>query len=363
MADFIGYGPLHSKITSDDIKKVKAYVQEGRGLPRTTAQVNARFKCAEFTEAREGVTTQLIEYTFNMIYANASKWGGIETNMLEVASRLSAFSDDLDLYAGAAVNSIKEMSGYDDYTLKVKDLTEVQRDTFIMRVEGENVTQSYKELDEYVKSIVRSIEEKRKKASEVKHALELFGEELQGIEKDLGVRVNGVIKANSSTRLREISEALIKVNDRIHELRKKITFTWWEWTLCGIFTGVGLAVGTAIKLARDAEVNADIEKARAEERELLKEQEKINKIMGDLKELHSNLYSMLVYTKGAIEGVTQIETLWSATLKEINESKNTLVQPREWKFLNSFVIKMESVLERWVKIKANVDALKAAVMD
>lgn len=363
MTDVIGYGPLHGKITSDDVRKVKVYVEEGLALPQSAENINRKFSSSDFTEAKEGITTSQLEILFKSIFTNASKWSSIELDMFAVASRLNAFADDLNLYAVPAVDSIKGMEGYLDYTLQVKDLTDVQRENLVVRVGDTNTTETYADLNDYVKAIIKSIEDKKEQATKVKGKLELFGGELQDIEKDLGGRVQKVINANASTRLREITAELLKINERIDELRKKTTFTWWEWTLCGAFGAVGVGVGFGVKAIRDSEVLKDIEKERVKERELLAEQERINKIMRDLKTLHSNLYSMLLYTRGAIEGVTQIETLWSATLKEIQESKNTLDKPKEWKFLNLFVIKMESVLSRWGKIKKNVEALKAALME
>ena len=163
------------------------------------------------------------------------------------------------------------------------------------------------------------------------------------------------MKVNSTARLREISAKLIEVNDRIHDLRERSTMSWWGWIVFGGPLGAAL-----IKANRDELVTKAIDVNRRIEKELLAEQITINRVMGDLKSLHSDLYSLLIYTRGAIEGVTQIETLWVATLMEINESKNTLAQPREWKFLHSFVVKMESVLARWASIKKNVDDLKKA---
>lgn len=354
MSDVIGYGPLHSKITTDDIQKVKAYVREGLALPQSSAQINQKFNCDYFTEEKEGITTELIESTFKLIFTNVSKWSDIERNMLEVASRLSAFSDDLNLYAGAAVESIKEMPGYSDYLLKVKDLTPQQRDNFSMPVADEDSIERYGDVGDFVASIIKSIEEKRSKASAVKMALTSFGDELQGIEQSLGGRINGIMKVNSTARLREISAKLIEVNDKIDSLRKNSTLSWWMLALKYTSAAGSIFLTIDIDIAEEIDANRRIEK------ELLAEQVTINKIMGCLKSLHSDLYSLLVYTRGAIEGVTQIETLWVATLVEINESKSTLAQPKEWKFLYSFVVKMESVLARWATIKKNVDDLKKA---
>jgi hypothetical protein len=355
MSDVIGYGPLHSKITTDDIQKIKAYVREGLALPQSSAQINQKFNCDYFTEEKEGITTELIEIMFKLIFTNVSKWSDIERNMLEVASRLSAFSDDLNLYAGAAIESIKEMAGYSDYLLKIKDLTPQQRDNFSMPVADEDSIERYGDVGDFIASIIKSIEEKRRKASAVKMALTSYGDELQGIEQSLGGRINGIMKVNSTARLREISAKLIEVNDRIHDLRERSTMSWWGWIVFGGPLGAAL-----IKANRDELVTKAIDVNRRIEKDLLAEQITINRVMGDLKSLHSDLYSLLIYTRGAIEGVTQIETLWVATLMEINESKNTLAQPREWKFLHSFVVKMESVLARWASIKKNVDDLKKA---
>ncbi|MHA3734777.1 alpha-xenorhabdolysin family binary toxin subunit A [Pseudomonas sp. Eth.TT006] len=364
MADILGYGPSHTKITSDDVSKVKFYVAQGLALPQSIEDINRKFGCSEFTEAREGVTSSQLQGFCNSVYANASSWDDIEFKMLDVASQLSAFYADLKEYGGGAVELIKKIPGYENYNKKFNELAEEDRVTFYMKVDitDADAAREYDDVDDFVQTVVDSIEAKRKKTSQVKEELKSFGDELAKIEKDLGVRLNGVVKANASERLSDISTKLIEINDRINKLRKKTAFEWWEWTICGLYGPVGVGVGFTIKAGRDAAVNADIQKERAKERELISEQETIIKIMADLKILQSNLSSMVIYVAGAIEGVTQLETLWSSTLTEIEESKSTLTRQKEWKFLHSFVNKMESVLDRWDRINKNVEDLKKALL-
>lgn len=357
MAISVGNLSIHAKITSEDVRLVRVFVTEGLKLPTDVASIEKQFGYSSTTTASSvGVSAADLMPTFVSIHDHAKLWGAIEKDIQRVSASLSTFSADLDLYMTPAVNEIKKMKGYEDYTLKVKDLTSEQVDKFVMKVDGpEFDTKHYPTIVEYLEAIESSIEEKRKAATSVKASLGDFRDGLVRVEEDLGGKLKKVSSTKVIDGLRELNSKIDELADKISELQKPRYYNFFEW--CEFIATFGAAV-----------VQKKLEEFEKEIAPLIRElnrkkvqRKELDALSGVLGNVHISLFSLKIYTAGAIEGVTQIDTLWGATIKEIVDSKAALNKPEDWKFLLQFVTNMESVLESWKSIKKNIDDLRKAI--
>ncbi|WWL45457.1 hypothetical protein V5O39_08010 [Pseudomonas parakoreensis] len=80
-----------------------------------------------------------------------------------------------------------------------------------------------------------------------------------------------------------------------------------------------------------------------------------------LQALSAYLNSLHLVVKNAIDGLGQIDNAWKVTSNCIADSKATLESPGDWKLVAQLVIKVESVLDDWSKIKQMVEDVKKAL--
>ena len=361
MSSEISYSPPKAKVTSDDVEKVRRYVNAGLTLPLTLESINSEFH-GSVNEG--GITASDLLVTFDNIHNHAEKWSPLETQIIKVSSSLKRFASDLKANTQPALDEVQAIEGYNDYKLKTTDLTveQIQNFKVPLSTSGPQVDDTYETINEYVKLIIGSIQDKQNIAAEVKTQLVDFDATLDRIEQDVGHKANIALASKTLEELRDITAKLITVNNQLSNLRSESKYSVGEWFMFAtlILPVIGVPLCGAYFGVRDANYNAKITELNHQESTLLARQAELQKVASVLNSIHSGMVSLKIFTKGAVEGLMQIETLWSNTLTEITAAKNALSGTRDFSLLVIFVIKMTDVLSRWKNIQDNMNNMSAA---
>lgn len=358
----IEYIPPNAKVTGNDVEKVRKYVNTGLSLPTTLDGVNNQY---QGSVSDNGISASELLTSFQKINQHAALWSPLETDIITVSSSLKRFAEDLNDYTEPAINEITGMDGYGDYKSKTSDLTEDQIRMF-RRPLDENDTKTkdtYSTIDEYVQSIIESINNKKAVATAIKNKIVLFDQSLNQIEVDVGNKAAKALSSNTLQELREITAKLVEINKSISDLRTESKYSVGEWFMFGtlLIPVVGVPLCGAYFGKRDSGYSAKITKLQNDEDKLRSRQAELQKAAATLTSIHSSMRSLSIFTRGAIDGLTQIETLWSTTIKEVNASRNLLIKTKDFSELTIFIIKMSAVLSRWKKIKNYMNDMTTAL--
>lgn len=361
MSTAIEYTPPNAKVTANDVEKVKKYVTQGLALPTTLSAIASAYNG---TVVDNGISDTELLATFLTIHGHAAKWSPLETEIIKVAVSLKRFAEDLKDYTEPAIEEIKALPGYDNYALQTSSLTEDQISMFKSPLdEGDTTTQNtYQTIDEYVVAIIQSIQNRQAEATAIKSQLVAFDMDLNAIEVDVGQKAARALASHTSTELREITARLAAINNEVSDLRKESKYSVGEWFLFAtlIFPVIGVPVTAVYFSGRDGGFSDKIDALHNEESALLTRQADLQKVAAVLNHIHSSMRSLGIFTRGAIDGMMQIEALWTATLAEIIASKNLLSKTKDFSELKIFIIKMTTVLARWKKIKDYMNDMTVA---
>ncbi|POA32408.1 MULTISPECIES: alpha-xenorhabdolysin family binary toxin subunit A [unclassified Pseudomonas] len=354
MSSTIEFAPTQTKITADDINQVQRYVRKGLSLPTTIERVNNEFKGSV---EDSGISPPDLLTTFTNIHGHASEWAYLETSIIKTAGTLKRFSTDLEDYTKPAIDEIKTIKGYEDYAFETKDLTEEQVRIFKVPVDTRDpsVDDTYATINEYALSIIDSIQQKQNEATAIKNQLLNFDQTLIQIEQDVGAKAAKALGSNTLQELRDITAKLIANNNALSDLQKKSERVWWD-VVCWFAIFPYLVAKSIAQIVRDDQMEA----LRNENDKLLEKQATLQKTAAVLNAIQSEMRSLSIFTRGAIEGMKQIETVWNATLNEVIASKNLLANPKDLSVLRIFIIKMTAVLERWKKINNYMNSVTTA---
>jgi hypothetical protein len=348
----IGNEPIHSKVTSEDVRKVRDYVREGLFLPIDDKGVEEKFDSINVGYSIEGISTIDLKNEFKAIRMHAGQWSMIEKQIRESIAELTTFSDDLSTYAQPALDEIKAMDGYKKYTLRMSEIGKNQIDKLVFAVESSYQTKQYLVVPDYVEAIAESIRTKKDSAGKVKLSLEYFKREAERVEGELGAMLNKASTREVTEELRVINVNLRQLADDIEGKKSLVSFD-----LMNFVTSLNGRM-TAAQWKQYFDIAGPLIQEQA--RKLNRKME-LDKLSGSLENIRVNVSSLKVFALGAWEGITQIDNLWSATITEIDESKQLLDKPDHWKLLFQFVIKMEEVISRWVAIKKDMGSLSKAL--
>lgn len=348
----IEYTPPNAKVTGNDVEKVRKYVNTGLSLPTTLAEINEQYRGSV---SEDGISALALLATFEKIKNHAAQWSPLETCIIKVATALKRFAEDLEEYAKPAINEIKDMDGYKSYELKTIDLTEEQIQMFKSPLDESSTKtiNTYSTIDGYIEAVVESINNKKSEATEIKNKIVLFESDLNDIEVDIGKKVAKAMASKTLQELRDITAKLVVISNQAHDLRKESKYSVGEWLLFStlVFPVVGVPLCAGYFSSRDNNYSARLEKLNSDEAHLLLRQAELQKIAAILNSIQSSMRSLSIFTRGAIDGLMQIETLWTTTLKEVTASRNLLSKTKDFSELTIFIIKMTAVLNRWEKIK------------
>ncbi|MFL1495613.1 hypothetical protein [Pseudomonas antarctica] len=289
----------NAKITPDDVEKVRKYVSQGLALPQDAAGVEARFTSAASGTA-EISTTSILEL-FKQIHDHSKSWSAIETNMQKAISALSSFKMDFDNYAQPAVDEIKKMPGYKDFSQQLKDMDASLALSFKPLVENADQN-SCASMAEIFGGIIESIEEKRKTVSELGAQLKLFESTLkEPISSSVGRKLKATDAVNTLKEITEINNRFAALVPLVKSAREKLDtqysdFFWW------IFNPQKIR-------SEEKEGFTKLKELYDENNTLVARKEKLNALSGLFEQLSSFLDSLYLVVSNAIAGVNQFENV------------------------------------------------------
>ncbi|WWL45456.1 hypothetical protein V5O39_08005 [Pseudomonas parakoreensis] len=219
----IDYSVVKSKITADDISKIRNYVREGFALPQDSKGVEIKFKSQVSATDELSVNSLLI--TFKNIKEHAVTWSGIETDMRTCISTLSAFRDDLGTYAGPALEEIKKMPGYINYKGEINKMDQAALASFksLVNISDRANCQSVAEIFEGIK---KSIEAKSGSVTKLRSDLKGFEEVLKNkIQPDVGSKLKTASSTNTLKEISDIDREIAEFYPKIESARKKLNPT------------------------------------------------------------------------------------------------------------------------------------------
>lgn len=341
-------------ITKNDIKKISNYISTAKLLPRTLEAVEHQLQ-TKHTGIVGLEPFDIVELNHTIIN-NANSWNDIESSMKRVGGSLATFSEDLENFGEEIINAIISMPGYIDYIGTLETLTEEEINSLPPLQIGTKEKNRFGSIQESLVFIASSIDEKKLNSDELILRLKNFKTELNN---DVAVGLGSKLKlANNSEINRQITELNAAIDEAQARLDEKI-----RETEPGFFTYVFAFISplpAAVFFMAQKYQEVKIAPLQRQKNLLIEQTKQKDILAGTLLQLHTDLESLLIYVDGAIQGTSQIETLWVSISEYISASKNKVMGMHEYLTLRSFVSSLRVVLKNWKTIQTNANALISA---
>lgn len=341
-------------ITENDIKKINNYISTAKLLPRTLEAVEHLLQ-TKHTGIVGLEPFDIVELNHTIIN-NANSWNDIESSMKRVGGSLATFSEDLESFGEEIIDAIVSMPGYIDYIGTLETLTEEEINSLPPLEIGTKEKNRFGSIQESLVFIASSIDEKKINSDELILRLRNFKSELNN---DVAIGLGSKLKlANNSEINRQITELNAAIDEAQARLDEKI-----RESEPGFFTHLFAFISplpTAVLFLAEQYQAINIAPLQKQKNLLIEQTKQKDILAGTLLQLHTDLESLLIYVDGAIQGTSQIETLWVSISEYISASKNKVMGMHEYLTLRSFVSSLRVVLKNWKTIQTNANALISA---
>lgn len=333
-------------VTTDDVRVISRYVSTGKLLPLTAEGVKS-----QINNAPETLVTEIVNH-YKIINTHANSWEKTQDSMIKISSVLVAFSKDIHEYGDEAVEIIKNMEGYK--SRKIKDLSEAELETLpSISLDGDDQAK-LPNLEQTVKYIKTSINEKKQKSILALADLDSFKNVLSyTIEPWIGQMVQvsnpdalDMQISNIRLELNKLSNDIKQINVKPSQMQTLFEFSRFINPLLALLTE-GQKKGTPA---------ADLIKQREE---ILAKIAGDNQLKGVLHTLYIGMGSLYDVVESAIKAVSQLHSHWENILALIDDALNQFKSTANYAYLGLFVRKLEVLLIDWREIEDN----SASLMD
>lgn len=342
-------------VTKNDVESIRRYVTKGKSLPTDINSINNLLKVS--TTNIPGLEPSDIRVLYEDISASAYAWNSVEVAMKKVAGTLSTFAEDIKLYGDELVSTIVTMPGYIDYMGKVADISDEDISAlppvYMTDGDGQRVT-SIHDFLEYLKT---SIEAKQLNTQGVINIITAFRKRLEEIKPNVGAALKLASKDELNAEITALQAKIDDVELRIDN--KKQEYGWggvWDYlTLVNVYSIIGYQVQKAKDQA------SELEPLRNNKRELIRQMDARNALIGPLHAVSTELNTLFDYVLSAQNTVSQLESIWRGLIEYIESSKQSINKVSQYTVLRTFVIKIQSTIKSWEKIKESASVLVVAL--
>jgi len=331
-------------VTSDDVRVISRYVSTGKLLPLTPESVKK-----EIPNAHDALVSEIVT-NYKIINTHANSWEKTQYSMLTISSALVNFSYDIHEYGEEAVNIVTSMTGYK--SRKISDLTESELSAFpSISLDGDDQGK-VSSLEETIKYIKNSINEKKAKSTVALLQLDAFRNTmLNTIEPWVGKMI---LASNPDALDKEISRLRLQ-KDQLKADEKKGIDSFYNNLPNQIFFPV---LNATVKLIKND--NTSIEKLTAELNATIDKLNADNKLKLLLHIVNTSMGSLYDVVNPAIRTIAHLHSHWENIILLIDDSLNQFKRDANYAYLGLFVRKLEALLRDWRTIEENSAALEDA---
>ncbi|MDE1529049.1 alpha-xenorhabdolysin family binary toxin subunit A [Pseudomonas carnis] len=342
-------------VTKNDVESIRRYVTKGKSLPTDIDSITSLLKVS--TTNIPGLEPSDIKVLYTDISASAYAWSGVEIAMKKVAAALSTFAEDIKIYGEELVGAIVTMPGYIDFMGKVADISDEDISTlppvYMTNGDGERVSS----IHDYLEYLKTSIEAKRLNTQGVIDVITAFRNRLEEIMPNVGAALKLASKDELNVEITALQAKIDDVELKID--KKKEEYGWgrtWDYlTLVNYWA----LIGYQVQKGKDQE--AELEPLRKNKKELIRQMEARNALIATLHSVSTELNTLFDYVLSAQNTVSQLESIWCGLLEYIESSKQSINKVSQYTMLRTFVIKIQSTVNTWGKIKISASVLVVAL--
>lgn len=344
-------------LTTEDARQIRAYVRSGLALPTDLEQV--RRLLGNYSSGIKGLALEDIRDLYAMINAHCQTWDPLESDIRKVGSDLNVFSDNLLVTARIIVEFVTSLESYQ--SLRVSDLTPEQIDALPPVALAAGDKQKIPVLLSFFDELKMLLQEHRASTIRVKTGVRDFHQTLVGnIAPDVSRKLQLSSSAEASREVALLNADLANLTQRIDQKTAEYG-QYVNYALIGVWWGpIGAAItgsiyGIKAETVRK-EKNELIETKRRVETQLMK----LNKLLGLLRVLETNLEDLEGRIDGAMAGITGLESIW-VLLDDLVKSSQTRVDGlNNATYLAILVSRFQVVISNWTHIqKQSFDLLTA----
>ncbi|WPN57218.1 MULTISPECIES: alpha-xenorhabdolysin family binary toxin subunit A [unclassified Pseudomonas] len=341
-------------ITKDDIQKIKRYVTTAKALPITLNEVEQQLNTQK--TGIIGLEPFDVLSLYHKIINNANSWTDIESSMKRVSGSLATFSEDLESFGQDIIDAIVTMPGYQNYIGTLDNMSEEEISLLPPLEIGRTEKNRFGSIQESLKFIASSIDEKKLSSLDVLTRLKFFKDEMSNeVQPGIGSKLKLANSEDINRQITALNKVIDEAQKRIDEKMRETSPNFFDYIFSG-YSPVGFLHSGNLELLQKTHVAPLLR-----QREQLTQQIKQKSILaGTLVELHGDLDSLLTYVQGAITSTAQLETLWISISEYINASRNKVAGINDFLTLRSFVSSLKIILKNWKTIQNNANTMIVA---
>lgn len=343
-------------LTTEDVRQIRAYVQAGLALPVDLDQVRTLLGGQS---GISGLAPEDIRDLYQAIKEHCQSWNPLESNIRKVGSDLNVFSANLLIVARQLITFIKGLESYQG--LKVGDLTLEQIEQLPPVEIKPGDRQKIPVLVDYIGDLKILLEQHSASTLEVKNGVSTFKTVLKTkIAPDVSLKVRLSSSAETDEEIARLNAEATALAERIEHKANEYS-EYVKYALIGLWWGpVGVAITGGIYGQKAEQVrhekNALIEEKRIVEKKLLD----LNKLLGLLRGLETNLEDLEGRIHDATVGISGLESLWLLMTELVESSRDRLVGLDNATYLAILESRFTSIISNWTAVeKQSLDLLTA----
>jgi hypothetical protein len=333
-------------ITHQDLGKVKAFTDYAAALPIDLNQVKQYLGYdSSGLPGLEPVDVQALHKEAQNL---ADFWSDIETRMKNVAANLIVFSVDLETTGQAVIKFIKDLSGYQDYSIQLGNVEAEQLPDIKLNDNDRRRIPSLLALSTELLEIVQGY---KRNATDVKQRVEYFLAGINELKDKVSIALQALANHNLSVELAEKIEQLQRLNTRIDELGRTYK-AYSKYTWVGAWWGpVALAISASIYGPKAANVREERDTAIDQKKQLDDEVKRLDHVIGSLIDFQTKLQLLEVLSMEAISGAKNIEDIWLLINSYITASMTQMEKNTDATTILIFERRLIALMGHWVKIR------------
>lgn len=344
-------------LTTEDVRQIRSYIRSGLALPVDLDQV--RKLLGDYDSGIEGLAPQDIRDLYQMIQTHCQSWDPLEANIRKVGSDLNVFSGNLLVAAQQIVDFVKGLESYQ--TLKIGDLTPEQIEQMPAVALAAEDQKKISVLMSFFDELNQLLEQHSTSTQAVKAGVSEFKTVLKTrIAPDVSLKVQLSSSAETDEEISRLNAEVTHLTQQIEQKASEYA-EYVKYALIGVWWGpVGASItgsiyGIKAETVRK-EKNGLIEQKRSHEKKLLE----LNKLLGLLRVLETDLEDMEGRIHGATVGVSGLESLWQLLAELVGSSRRRLDGLDNATYLAILVLRFNTVISNWTDTqKQSLDLLTA----
>lgn len=335
-------------LTTEDARQIRAYVRSGLALPTHLAQV--RQLLGNYSSGIKGLAAEDIRDLYVMINAHCKTWAPLESDIRQVGSDLNVFSDSL-LHAARAI--VEFVTGLESYqSLRVSDLTPKQ----IEALPPVALTPGDQQLLPVLMSFFEEMNtlplEHSASTTRVNIGIGEFRKTLRAsIARDVSLKVQLSNSAATNREVARLNAELARLTQRIDQKTAQYA-EYVKYALIGVWWGpIGASITGSIYGIKAENVRKEKNELIQTKRRVEGQLMKLNKLLGLLRTLETNLKDLEGRIDGATVGLSGLQSIWVLLEQLVKSSQSRVQGLNNATFLAILVFRFNVVISNWTDIK------------